>query len=349
MPSTSYVVGQPSESTATPPTGSPYQLLIEAPYVELAALMPTTELSAMADDAGYILSLAARPTSGRNYELLTAAAGEEYDSHGLAEWCPHALVVEAADPLDTEFTLSDGVDLSRVSVGTAALWGDEITRVDALDKEAGTISLGRGCADTIPWSHAAGERIWFYDEWRGTDSREYVLGETVRAKYLSRTSSSKLAESLAFSVSTVMAGRAALPYPPGNVQIDGDPYPPAVSETFNLTWAHRDRVLQADQLVDTMVGNVGPDTETRYAVRVLDDADALLVEKLDIAGAVAAIVLDYTGDVTVQLYSINEAGESLQRHERTFAYTPPAGTVTTAITAATYTPTDEIIDGGEIT
>jgi hypothetical protein len=303
----------------------------------------------MADDAGYILSLAARPTSGRNYELLTAAAGEEYDSHGLAEWCPHALVVEAADPLDTEFTLSDGVDLSRVSVGTAALWGDEITRVDALDKEAGTISLGRGCADTIPWSHAAGERIWFYDEWRGTDSREYVMGETVRAKYLSRTSSSKLSATYAIPVSAVMAGRAALPYPPGNVQIDGDSFPAAVAETFNLTWAHRDRVLQADQLVDTLVGDVGPDTETRYAVRVLDDTDALLVEKLDIAGAPASIVLDYTGDVTVHLYSINEAGESLQRHALTFAYTPPAGTVTTSITATIYTPTDEIIDGGEIT
>ncbi len=143
-----------------------------------------------------------------------------------------------------------------------------------------------------------------------------------------------------------MAGRAARPYPPGRVRVEGVSVPASVSGVIDIAWAHRDRVLQADQLIDHEAISIGPAADTRYALRFLDALGALLVEKLDIAGASATATLNYTGTVTAQLYAINDAGDSWQRNVRSFDYTPPGGTTESTITATTWTPDEIIFVGG---
>jgi hypothetical protein len=233
-------------------------------------------------------------------------------------------------------------------VGTAAAWDGEIVRVDAINAAASTIVLGRGCADTVPVPHAAGSRLFFYDEWGASDGREYSAGEVVSAKLVSRSGASALTLSDTPAISLTMNKRAARPYPPAGIKINGNGNPVATTGPLAITWRHRDRLLQLDQLIDSEAASIGPEASTRYALRFFNVLGELIVEKLDIAGTTATVVLDHSGGTTMQLYAISDHGESWQKHERTFTYTPPAGPVVTTITADSYSPTQTVIDGGEV-
>lgn len=349
MPSTVYV--KPQESLWTPPSSTPVaapnQRLIESPYVEIVANLSATELGALTSDSAFILALASRPPAGMNYLLTTAAAGEDYEPHDNFDWCPSATIAGSASYLDTDFVLTDASLLGRVELGSWALWDEEIVRIDALDVGAGTVTVGRGCADTVPALHADASRIYFAGSWGGTDSRQYVGGDVVRAKLLTNAGG-QLDPALAPELTVTLDDRQVRPYPPGAVKIDSEAYPATVTGIFTVTWAHRNRVTQADQLVDTTGVSMTPVPNTRYALRFLDASNAVLVERTDIGPAMADVVLNYTGDVTLELYTLDNLSTSWQKHQHLFAYTPPAGTVVTAITATPYTPVYDgiIVDGG---
>jgi hypothetical protein len=323
MPETVYVSGQPP---IAPPSTTPLpivdQLAFEAPYVELVQNLGAGDLAALADDAGYLAVVAARPGAGVNYELNTRVATAEYAAIGNFDWCPTALVVEAAGRPDTAFTLSGASLLDRVEVGTAALWGAEIVRVDAIDADAGTLTLARGCADTVPQAHDAGERIWFYDAWASADSLEYVDGETVDAKLLTRTGTAILDLIEAPVASATFDSRAARPYPPGLVRINGLAAPATVETPgIDVTWAHRDRELQADQLVDTEAASVGPELGTTYSARLLrTDTEAVLDSVTGVSGTTTTLSTAYVGEVRVELWSERDGFESWQRHAIDFLY-----------------------------
>lgn len=269
MPETTYVVGQPP---IPPPSQVPVaiedQNMFEAPYVELAGLLSPAELEALDEEAGYVMAVGARPGIGQGYALLTRPAGGDFERAGIFDWCPSALVVEGAGRADTSFTLSEGSYLDRVDIGSAALWGDELVRVDALDPGTGAVVFGRGCGDTVPQQHEPGERVFFFDGWSASDRITYATSESVEAKLLTRTGSQELPESAADTLSVVLDKRAARPYPPGLFRINGQADPAAAfGPTLTLTWAHRDRLLQADQLVDQEQASIGPEPGTTYTVR----------------------------------------------------------------------------------
>lgn len=361
LPDASYVEPQdsmnPPSGANTPAENITVEVAIEAPYIEVAPAMPPDDLEALDDATGFILVGGARPGNGTNYKLMTKAAGEEYAESTYGNWCPVLNIVEADVLSDaapqTAFTFTGGALLDRVTLGSWALWGSEIVRVDALDTTAGTVTFGRACADTVPWPHAADSLVFFLGDWNASDQREYLDGETVYAKLLNRNSISQVPELIATELSVTMDSRLSRPYPPANVKIDDVFYPSSVTEgavitdAFRVTWAHRNRVSQADTLLDFQDGGVTPADNTRYALRFLDASAALLIEKLDIGPGTADVALNYTGDVTMELYTIDSHGVSLQKHSITFAYT---GTVGDTITATTYTPVDEgtIIDGGDL-
>lgn len=341
MPLSVYVEPEPGVDTSPSQIPQPpeAQQLLEAPYVELAGDLPAGELEALADDAGFVLAVASRPESGLNYTLFTAAAGETLTDRGAGDWCPTALVVEAGvrDPGQTEFTLEAGLDLSLVEVGTAALWGTELVRVDAIDASALTVTLGRGCGDTTPQLHAASERIWFYDIWAASDRREYAGGEAVSAKLRTRTSSQLLDAALAPTLEIALDERAVRPYPPGGLKVSDDVETDVVDPTscvgeLTVTWVHRDRLLQADQLVDASAAGIGPEPGTTYTVRyylddVLDDAET------GISGTASSpYVLSGNGLARVEVEAVRDGYASWQAATAEFDYlvSPPAGRITDA-------------------
>lgn len=348
LPQAQFATVEPNVDTRPPQTPTPIsvQRALEAPYVVLAASMRASDLDALDPDAGYVVAMAAAPAAGsRDYTLQTAAAGTPYADADTAQFCGSALIVEG-DPLTaaaaTTFTLAAGAGLAGVVVGSAALWDDEIVRIDAIDTSAGTLTLGRGCGDTVPAAHAANSRILFFGNAFASDATEYTAGETVNARLLTSTGSAQIDPASATVIPIALAGRAALPYPPGGLQIAGNAVPTSTTGSFAVVWTHRDRVGQADQLVDAAAAGSALPANQRYGLRLLDASNNELVARTDIGAATATITLNYTGNVTLELWTISDAGASLQRHRRTFAYTPAAGATTSTIAATAYTP---VFDG----
>lgn len=321
LPVTSFVDIEPGVDTSPDQTPHPItaQRAFEAPYTEVVTALSRADLAALPPEAGYLLAVAADPATSRNFTLMVDA-GAGYEEVGHGDWASTALVAEAAGYADTTFTLGGGHRLSEVAVGMPALWGTEIVRVDAIGTTTGAVTFGRGCADTVPVKHPAGERIWFYQTAAAADTTEYTDGETVRAKLLTNTGSQQLAISDAAAASVTFDSRAVRPYPPGQLRIAGEVDPAYLFGAFVVTWVHRDRVLQADQLLDTEAATVGPEAGTTYTMRTYLDG-TLDDTQTGITGTSATVTPSGDGRVRIEVESVRDSVTSLQMQVREFDWT----------------------------
>ncbi|MBZ0088205.1 MAG: hypothetical protein K8F33_08930 [Thermomonas sp.] len=271
LPSTSFVENEPGVDTRPDQTPQPItlQAAFEAPYTEVCAALPRAELEVLPSDVGYLMAVAADPSVSRDYTLMVND-GAGYEQRDYGEWCGTALVVEASGYLDTAFTLSGGVRLTQVLVGQPALWGSEIVRVDAIDATAGTITLARACADTVPAKHAAGERIWFWQVGVAYDTTEYTDGEAVNVKLLTNTGSQRLPITSSTALTLTFDQRQFRPYPPAGVTINSASFPGSVTGDAVISAVARNRVTQADQLVDWTMATIAAEAGTTYSVRNVD-------------------------------------------------------------------------------
>ncbi len=281
LPATAYLEPQPLVWTPPDriPQPSPNRRLMEASYRDLATTLNAAALAAIPVDSGAVLVVAEQATGlALNYVLTTRGGTADFTEAGVGDWCPTAVLTDAMDATTVAVRLSSERGLDQIAAGTAALIEDEIVRVVAVDPQAQTATLARGCADTVPVPHAVGARIWFFDDFAANDPTDYSVGETVQAKLLTRTSSAQLDPALA-SVDTIkLAQRQARPYPPGDLKLNGLRYPASIDGDLIVSWAHRDRRLQADQLVDHGQGSIGPEAGTAYVVRLLNAATGQALE-----------------------------------------------------------------------
>lgn len=197
-------------------------------------------------------------------------------------FCPNAQLDGAITPLQTTIPLKNlrttGVD--EVLAGEAAMVNDEIIKIVSFTSTE--MVVARGCADTIPQAHADNSRVWFFNDSFGYDGKEYAGSETVSVKILPKTASQQVPiensppEGLTFNF------RFARPYAPGLVEVNGDPFTsvktisPSAS-TLTLTWAHRDRVSQFDQLIDHLATSIGPEAGVTYTVKAHKASDNSVV------------------------------------------------------------------------
>ncbi len=158
-----------------------------------------------------------------------------------------------------------------VVAGDPILVGQEIMRVDTF--ASGKLTVGRGCMDTVPTVHEADTVIWFLKNSVGSNGVTYAEGEEIGVKAIPRgVSKPPLALALVPPRGLTFARRFDRPYPPGNVQVNGEPVVtsadmPGIHDDMVITWSHRDRIVQADQLVDTMEGHIGPEAGVEYILR----------------------------------------------------------------------------------
>jgi hypothetical protein len=196
-------------------------------------------------------------------------------------------------------------------------------RVDAIDEEALTISLGRGCADTVPWQHDANSRIWFCGDWASTDGAQYLDGETVSAALLTRTTIDELPLASATVLTVELDQRHYRPYPPAGLLIGGVAYPEEVLGDVAFTWVARDRVMQSDQLFDTSAAAIGPESGVTYNVRcyVNDTLDTELLDTSSTSFTWAPSTTAGVGQVAVS--SVRGGLESLQALTAEFSLGEP--------------------------
>lgn len=330
LPQTSFVEVEPGVDTRPDPTPYPItqQAALEAPYIELVQRLDRANLDVLPADAGYLLVVADRPQQGgHNYNVAVAAGGADYAGEATGDWCPVAVVagdpaVDEIDQLATVIPIADFVRAEQLTMGSAALWDGEIVRIDAVDVLAGTVTVGRACADTIPTRHAAGSHIWAYDDAAASDLVEYAEGEIIGIKLLTNTGTARLDPAEATPMSVEFAGRAARPYPPAAVRINGLAWPAEIADTAQVTWVHRDRLAQADKLVDQALPSIGPEAGVTYTVRWYLD-DVLVNTAESIAGDSASFVPAAAGTLRIEIESVRGGLVCLQLWQHTMAYTPP--------------------------
>lgn len=225
LPSTVYDSTEPGVDTRPPQTPVPVeaQRLIEAPYIDAVAQFTPAEFAALAPDVGFAVGIAANPGGMLDF-TLAVDAGAGYQTKADGDYCPSCTVPGEVSPGQiTGIAIADGDLMATVEPGVLCLWDDELCRVDAIDLDAGTIDLGRGCGHTIPAFHPAGSRMFFYQSAAAADSTEYTDGETIDGKLLSNTGGKRLALADADALSLTFNRRLARPYPPANVTINGQP------------------------------------------------------------------------------------------------------------------------------
>ncbi|OWJ91125.1 hypothetical protein B6S59_25480 [Pseudomonas sp. A46] len=325
LPAGSFVAVPPSGYV--PPDRTPQTIaqrrLMEVPYRELAGLIDPANLVILDPTSAWLAALAVKPTGLSLSYTITSRVGTSgaFTERGTGDWCPTAELVAELSLSGTSAVITGGIDLDLVTVGQAALLNDEIVRIDAIDPTTGALTLGRGCADTVPAIHAAGARIWFYDGFEGADETEYSTGVSVQARLLTNTSIGQLAPGLAGIDTLALGGRQGRPYPPGRFRINGEESPTEAIDSIAVTWTHRDRLLQADQLIDTTQGNIGPEAGTTYIARLRRASDnSLLDEETDITGTSASLLAIFDGEVIVELLAVRDGLESWQVHRHTLLY-----------------------------
>lgn len=272
MPSTSYSSGEqgstwtPPDKTARPVTDSQ---LLELPYIVLAATVGPAELAAIPAEAGYLGVMASAPSSASiNYLLQTRADGVNWRANINGDWTPAVTLTQPAGRFDTTFTVS----LTTLpAVGAGGIIGDEIVRIDAVDPVAGTLTVGRACADSLPGAHLVGAQLRLFQDAIESDGLEYLEGETIDARLLTRTAQETLAEGAATIEHLTIAGRQVRPYLPANICVNDEPYPLVAepAEEYILTWSHRDRQLQADRLIDYLDSSIGPESGVVYVINIV--------------------------------------------------------------------------------
>lgn len=311
----------------TTPKLPPYYHVFEASYRDL--ILPVLSGTGLAADdvTGIMVSLAARPSAlSLNYELDARVDPQDFTYQAMGDFTPCARLKVDLDKLTKMTTVTDISDGALVSVGSAALIGGEVLRVDAFDPLTGEITFGRGCTDTLPAAHVKTSMVWFFDTYNGFSHEPWLAGLIVEARMMTRTSSGQLPPANAPTTKLVMNNRLRRPYLPGLIQVNGVNYPDEVAAalTYSVTWANRDRILQADQLVDCTAGDTGIEDGAVVAVTITDNAGAVVWETTTTD---MQVDLPYVNIGTAHWLVIESRRDGLGSWQ-TFRAKLPAGTVT---------------------
>lgn len=212
--------GDPEAATA---------LVFEATYRDLAGILTATDLAALPEDAGYIAGVAVRPNDDhRGFTLATRIDPAAYADAAEGLFSPSCTLAADIAPGQTVLPVTGWTDMAGLDVGEPLIIGSdenaEWVRVDAIAGDGSTITVGRGCVDTVPKPWPSGTRLWAYDAFAAADTTQYIDGETVDAKVLPRTSSARLPLADAALIQTTMAHRAARPLPPGGLLLNDAPF-----------------------------------------------------------------------------------------------------------------------------
>lgn len=328
------VFGFPAESSVKPqppiwvdpqqpPAPSSLRKVIELPYWELQRQLSPGDFAVFPSDGAALGTLANKP-SGMSYDYAICSS-PNYDELGRAQFSTNALLLEAVTAAQTSLKISSGSMLGDVAVGEYALLGNEFIRVDAINPILGTMTVGRGCLDTAPSGWPVNTAIFFPQDSFGSDSVQYLSGQTVSVKMLPRTGLGQLALSAAPTDTVTMVGRFAKPYPPGQLRLVGSvastpstAYPTDVIGNLTVTWKSRNRLVQ--NLEDESLGNITPEANTTYNLRVYEGS-TLLAQYLDLTTLSQAIAVSGIRVIKVEVESVRDGVLSFTKASHTFKLT----------------------------
>lgn len=243
---------------------APYWLLVqELGHVQADALL------AEDPDAGALVAAGERPSADALSAQLWTDLGQGFALEQSVEFAPTALLAAdiSDDPTETELAVDSWSGMEAVAIGTLAAIGDELVRIDGVS--ASSITVGRGCLDTVPLAHPAGTPVICWQALADATEARFAAGEVVAAKLLPETGFGVLPLAQVPEDEVVMASRAIRPLPPGRLQADGSWLKTLPDREAVLTWAHRDRLAQTSAVFDSYTApDIGPEPGVAYEVRI---------------------------------------------------------------------------------
>lgn len=326
LSSTAFISSE--EGAWQPPVSTPQiitnRVVREATYQELVGRLSPADLAILDVNASAIATAGVRPVQGLlNYSIATRTGTEEFAIRGSEAFAPSAACNGGLGYYNGNIVFDNAIDTGLMGVGDLIQIDNEILCVTAInlnsDGNSGNFDVLRGCVDTIPATHVDNARIVFLGDNVGTDAREYVTSDVVDVKLLSNSSSGALNEALAPADTVNVVGRQGRPYAPGAVFVNWTPCFNNVAATadFRIDWTHRDRKMQADQIVGHWDANVGPEPGTTYNLRFYNSANVLVRNITGITDNFATFTsADSTiyGDLVVELEAVRGGLTSFQKY-----------------------------------
>lgn len=273
------------------PFASQHRFVEESPYYHLVYRIGQTDADALlADDGsvGFLNACCESPTPDSINAAISVDDGAGFTTTGVTDFM---VVAETTTALPRQadqqsVVIKKSADLALIRIGSIASTGTEIMRVDAIvaTGDTATVTLGRGCLDTVPQSHAAGAFMMFWGDVSSSDRVEHFEFEDISVKLLTKTNRGTLKVASAPTDVVTFGQRAIRPYPPGNLQINGGYADVLAVGDLTITWVGRDRTLQTTSVFEShTAGNIGPEAGVTYTFRaaLVDAAGAELIVFVD--------------------------------------------------------------------
>lgn len=304
------------------PSPAPYHRVDEATYYELATTLGDSAAAAIDSMSSYVFLSAVRPSNDSINMQLSSWINSAWSDRGRVDFCPTATTVSAVSKVETVILIDNAIDVDIVSIKTYAYLGSEIVRIDSISYPS--VTIARGCLDTVPQTHAAGTRLYFIDEFGGTDEVEYVQGQNAQFKLRPITALGVLPIDSAATQALQIQARHFKPYAPGNFRINSVQYPQVIVSPITFSWAHRDRLLQTtSDIISTTDGNIGPEAGVTYTLTIQRGSIGWTTIKSDnISGTSyswtteSVDVLDgFSSSQRFLLKSVRGGVDSFQQHE----------------------------------
>ena len=315
-----------------PATGQPQEPLpnigiaFEMPYYEAVQNFGQTQVDLELSNnkhLGYLLASAKKPQSNSINAILYTSSGAEFKQQNILNYAPNLLLDQDIGLLDTVFAVNEIDAITDASVGSCIVVDSEIMIYESYDADTKMITVKRGALDTHPKSHLADAMAFFYDAYSSYDLTQYVEGETVEARIVTRTPSAKLSLADTQLLSVNMDSRAYRPYPPKNIKINDEYYieKTIISSDVVVTWSDRNRVQETGgSLLGWTDGSVTKETGVTYSIE-LSEAGSVLHSASGIDATTYTIPkesLHVNKMHKLKLWSVRDSFDSYQIFEHDF-------------------------------
>lgn len=262
----------------------------EASYNDLVRIMTPAELAALTGDETYVYLVGAKPSQfAIDFKIYTGTAAGGYTDKGTGVWTPCATLTGAINNTTNDGNLTSVSLPLSLPVGTIAIVDNEILQVVSYNTTTGAFRFVRGCVDTLPAAHSAGALVWFPRLGIGYDPVRYAEAQVIGGRVLTRTGSGTLAPADATLKTVTTVGRSGRPYPVGLFKINNVDYrsgPFNVRPDFVISWAPRNKVVQADVVLHQLSPGVTAAAGVTYTLRVRRASDNSLLQTITgIAGS----------------------------------------------------------------
>lgn len=197
----------------------------------------------------------------------------------------------------------------------------------------GTVNIAgvlRGLYDTVPADHAMGAAVWFLSFGPGqVNTVGFPADVSLSVKCLPTNTYGTVPSGSVTAVTLTTDSRAQLPYPPGNVLVNGLQCPSAITGDAVLTWNDRNRITQGQAGLAQDASSVAGGIEGNYTIEVLIDA-IVVHTSTGVTGntftyTAAQRALDNPDDTLLTSFRITPVNGALSGTRRTISFLMSGG------------------------